>query len=213
MAMYLGIIKYFQSYFDLFNIQQVPRENNTLADTLAGLGAVLKNVNLTNIPIVYIMKSANEQTDEKSDVLALDTNGNDENGDVNSWIQAYKNYLQYGVQPNNNNEARTLRMKASSFTVIDDVFFKKYVKGHYVHEGECGSHTGGRNLSLKVLYMGYYWPIVKQDAIDFVKICAACQRHRPIIHQPSKHLYALIPSWPFMKWGTDIVGKMPPVPG
>ncbi|XP_074363140.1 uncharacterized protein LOC141703552 [Apium graveolens] len=82
-----------------------------------------------------------------------------------------------------------------------------------VHEGECGNHTSGRNLSLKILRLGYYWTTLRQDALDYVKRCDACQRHAPIIHQPSEHLNMFIPSWPFMKWGMDIVGKMPPAPG
>lgn len=68
-------------------------------------------------------------------------------------------------------------------------------------------------MSLKVLRMGYYWPTVKQDAIDYVKKCDACQRNAPVIHQLSEHLHSSIPSWPFMKWGMDIVGKLPTAPG
>lgn len=115
-----------------------------------------------------------------------------------SWIQMYKDYLLHGKQPGNN-EARTLKMKSSRFTVIDEVLFKKSTTGllqrclekdetdmvlRDVHEGKCGNHTAGRNLSLKILHMGYYWRTVWQDAIDYVKKCDACQRHAPIIHQP-----------------------------
>lgn len=95
-------------------------------------------------------------------------------------------------------------MKASRFAVIDNVLFKKSVTGllkrclddheakrvlQDVHEGLCGNHTGGRNLSNKVLRMGYYWPIVKQDVVDYVKKCDVCQRHAPVIHQPSIYTY------------------------
>ena len=59
----------------------------------------------------------------------------------------------------------------------------------------------------------YYWPTVKQDAIDYVKKCDACQRNAPVIHQLSEHLHSSIPSWPFMKWGMNIVGKLPTTPG
>ncbi|XP_074323885.1 uncharacterized protein LOC141660800 [Apium graveolens] len=49
--------------------------------------------------------------------------------------------------------------------------------------------------------------------MEYVKKCDACHRHAPVIHQPSEQLHATVPSWPFMKWGMDIVGKMPPTPG
>ncbi|XP_074367184.1 uncharacterized protein LOC141707737 [Apium graveolens] len=62
-------------------------------------------------------------------------------------------------------------------------------------EGECGNDTNARNLSLKILYLGYYWPTLMHDAIDYIRRCDSSR------------------SWPFMKWGMDIVGKMPPAPG
>ncbi|XP_074377274.1 uncharacterized protein LOC141718789 [Apium graveolens] len=82
-----------------------------------------------------------------------------------------------------------------------------------VHEGDCGNYTNGRNLSLKILRIGYYWPTLRQDTIDYTKKCDTCQRHAPIGHQPSEFLHPSIPSWPFMKWGMDIVEKMPSAPG
>ncbi|XP_074356234.1 uncharacterized protein LOC141695907 [Apium graveolens] len=75
------------------------------------------------------------------------------------------------------------------------------------------NHTNGRNLSLKILRLGYYWMTLRHDALDYAKRCNACQRHSPIIHQPFEHLNMSIPSCPFMKWGMDIMGKMPHAPG
>lgn len=121
-----------------------------------------------------------------------------------------------------------LKMKSSRFTIIDGVLFRKSAMGllqrcldkdeanmvlQDVHEGEPGNHTSGKNLSLNILRMGYYWPTVRHDAIEFVKNCDACHRHAPIIHQPSEYLHASTPSWPLMKWGMDIVDKLPPAPG
>lgn len=119
-------------------------------------------------------------------------------------------------------------MKASRFTLVECVLFKKSSSGllqmylttdvanmvlRDVHEGECRNHSKGRNLSLKILRMGYYWPTIKQDAVEYTKKCDACQRHAHVIHQPSEGLHLSLPSWSFMKWGMDIVGKMPPAPG
>lgn len=130
--------------------------------------------------------------------MSTDDNGMDKS---QSWMTKYKEYLLLGTQPTGSNEARILKMKASRFTVIDNVLFKKSVTGllqrcleneeaerllRDVHEEDCGNHSGGRNLSCKVLRMGYYWPTIKKDAVDYVKKCDACQRHAPIIHQPSE---------------------------
>ncbi|XP_074352134.1 uncharacterized protein LOC141691299 [Apium graveolens] len=61
MITYLDITKGLTNHFDNFSIQQVPRENNVQADALAGLGAVFKNLDLNNIPVVHIMKPSMER--------------------------------------------------------------------------------------------------------------------------------------------------------
>ncbi|XP_063948038.1 uncharacterized protein LOC135152135 [Daucus carota subsp. sativus] len=225
MMHYLDIVKGLKVKFDTFSIQQIPRESNTQADALAGLGAVLKDLSMTTIPVMHLLKPAT-LLPESAEAQIFDIQ--EKNDTEDGWIQTYKNYLLHGILPDNRNDARMLRMKASRFTVIDDVLFKKSATGTLqrclskreaslviqdIHEGECGNHTAARNLSLKALHMGYYWPTLRQDAIEFVKKCDACQRHAPITHQPSEFLHATLPSWPFMKWGMDIVGKMPTAPG
>ncbi|XP_074342444.1 uncharacterized protein LOC141680004 [Apium graveolens] len=123
---YLDITKRLTNYFDTFNIQQVPRENNVQDDALASLGAVSKGLNLNNISFIYITKPDVERLVHDIEMLALNQHDDNTNEDMDSWIQAYKDYLQLGVKPNINNEARILRMKASRFTIIDGELFKKY---------------------------------------------------------------------------------------
>jgi len=54
---------------------------------------------------------------------------------------------------------------------------------------------------------------MRKDAIQFSKKCDACQKHAPMIHQPAELLHSISAPWPFMKWGMDIVGKLPEAPG
>ncbi|XP_074323442.1 uncharacterized protein LOC141660360 [Apium graveolens] len=188
MITYLDITKRLTICIDTFNIQQVPRENNVQADALAGLGAVFKDLSLSNIPVIHIMKPDIERLVHDVEVLALDQRDNNSDEGMDSWIQIYKNYLQLGVKPSDNNEASTLRIKASRFTVVDDELFKKSSTGllqrclkkheaamvlRDAHDGECGNHTNGRNLSLKILRLGYYWPTLRQDVLDYTKKCDA----------------------------------------
>ncbi|XP_074373439.1 uncharacterized protein LOC141713763 [Apium graveolens] len=94
----------------------------------------------------------------------------------------------------------------SRFTIADNELFKKSSTGLFqrclkkyeadmvlrdAHEGECGNHTKWEkpfteNITLRLLLANV---------------------------KPSELLNMSIPSWPFMKWGMDIVGKMPPAPG
>jgi hypothetical protein len=58
--------------------------------------------------------------------------------------------------------------------------------------------------------MGYNWPTMVQDYMDFAKKCAACQFHGNFIHQPPEPLHPTISSWPFEAWGLDVVGPITP---
>ena len=51
------------------------------------------------------------------------------------------------------------------------------------------------------------------DAMEHAKKCDACQRHASVLKQPSEPLDATVAPWPFMRWGMDIVGKLPPASG
>ena len=44
-----------------------------------------------------------------------------------------------------------------------------------VHAGECREHHGKKKLYRCLLQMGYYWPTMKRDIIEFVKKCHSCQ--------------------------------------
>ena len=106
MLAYLNIVKELQAEFDSFNIQQVPRESNTQADALAGLGAIFRHINLTNIPIIHVLKPATEKLDNNKDVLSLDNTVDDNTQQSTSWTHTIKDYLTNDVQLVNNNEAK-----------------------------------------------------------------------------------------------------------
>ncbi|CAA7027871.1 unnamed protein product [Microthlaspi erraticum] len=81
-----------------------------------------------------------------------------------------------------------------------------------LHHGECGSHSGGRSLVLRAVRAGYYWPTMSNDATRFARQCDKCQRHAQVSKLPPENLKSISSSWPFMKWGMDIVGKLPTAP-
>ena len=51
-----------------------------------------------------------------------------------------------------------------------------------IHEGICGSHTGGRSLAHRVISQGYWWSYMQADALKYVRECDKCQRFAPLIH-------------------------------
>jgi hypothetical protein len=48
-----------------------------------------------------------------------------------------------------------------------------------------------------------------KDSIDYAQKCVECQKHAHIPHVPPEPLHPVISPWPFMKWGMDLVGKLP----
>ena len=90
-------------------------------------------------------------------------------------------------------------MQAAHFTLIEDNLYKRYFTGPYLkclndveaqyvlaelHEGVCCNHIGMRTLAHRAHSQGCYWPTMRQNAENYVKMCDRWQ------------MYALIPRMP-----------------
>jgi len=78
------------------------------------------------------------------------------------------------------------------------------------HSGVCGAHQPGLTFHDHIERMGYYWPTMVQDCIDYAKRCDACQYHANFIHRPPKSLHPTVTSWPFEAWGLDVIRPITP---
>ncbi|KAK4397400.1 hypothetical protein Sango_1576600 [Sesamum angolense] len=76
------------------------------------------------------------------------------------------------------------------------------------HSGFCGAHQSGPKLHFRIKRMGYYWPTMVKDCMDYARRCQACQFHANLIHQPPELLHPTVASWPFDAWGLDVVGPL-----
>ncbi|XP_074290221.1 uncharacterized protein LOC141616951 [Silene latifolia] len=81
---------------------------------------------------------------------------------------------------------------------------------HEAHSGICGAHQSGPKLHDRVKRMGYYWPTMVQDCMDFAKKCEPCKFYPNFIQQPPEPLHPIVSSWPFEAWGLDVVGPLTP---
>ncbi|KAD2028401.1 hypothetical protein E3N88_41990 [Mikania micrantha] len=223
LAKYLEIVKDIVGYFYTFDITQVPREENDEADVLANLASFLKTCDDINIPILHIQNQAID-IENWNQILKpknIDTR-------EISWIIPIKEYLQTGKIPDGETNNRAFKIRVSRYIIIRDILYRNSVAGPYlkclekpeslevmkdIHEGDCRNHTKGRALLSKILRTGYFWPTMRKDAMSYSQRCDACQRHGNILHQPAEPLYPVVSSWPFMKWGMDIVGKIPKAQG
>ncbi|GKV37206.1 hypothetical protein SLEP1_g45263 [Rubroshorea leprosula] len=108
-------------------------------------------------------------------------------------------YLQTGELLEDPSAAKLIKHRAAHFTLLDNQLYKRAASMpllrclipfeveyamREVHEGVCGTHIGGRTLARKLLRHGYYWPIMVEDAQNYVKKCLTCQFNVDDIHMP-----------------------------
>ncbi|KAJ9556549.1 hypothetical protein OSB04_011163 [Centaurea solstitialis] len=218
MMSYLKAVKDRIARFEQILIEQIPRDLNMQADALANLGSAFHDPFMENIPILHLTTATIAANDEVQ-----------MNEELYNWSLDIWNYLKHDQLPEDKMEARKTRSKASRYTIFEDQLYRRSTTGlllrcvtskvpinqilQEMHDGECGNHAGGRSLANRISRQGYYWPTLREDAIAYVQQCDACQKHSGMVHRPSEPLHSVLIPWPFMRWGMDIVGKLPPAPG
>ncbi|GJW81311.1 reverse transcriptase domain-containing protein [Tanacetum coccineum] len=106
----------------------------------------------------------------------------DEEGET--WMTPIINCLERGIWPEDQNEARALRMKINQYVMEEGVLFKRSylmpmlrcvgpLHANYVireiHMGACSMHLKARLVVAKAIRQGYYWPTMYQDAREEIR--------------------------------------------
>ncbi|GJU04038.1 reverse transcriptase domain-containing protein [Tanacetum coccineum] len=82
-----------------------------------------------------------------------------------------------------------------------------------IHMGSCGMPDGPRRAVHKAMNVGYFCPSMHQDANNEVSSYDSCQVYPPVPKLPKNDMISVTSTWPFRKWGMDIVGPFPEAPG
>ena len=53
-----------------------------------------------------------------------------------------------------------------------------------VHKGDYGAHLGGRALVRKILRPGFFWPTLRLDVAQKVRMCEKCQKRALLTIKP-----------------------------
>ena len=122
-------------------------------------------------------------------------------------------FLSKVVLPEDKSDVEKIRRKAPRFWLSkDQKLYRRSFLGPYLlcihpealelileklHEGTCGSHTGGRSLAYRAITQGYWWPNMQKEALEYTKKCDQCQRFASNTHQPGGFLNPLSSPWPF----------------
>jgi hypothetical protein len=144
------------------------------------------------------------------------------------WQTPITLYLQGHYHPSNRNEAKRLKHRSRDFALVEGQLYKKRISQPMlkcitenegikilceVHSGTCGSHSGPRALTAKVIRQGFYWPAIICTANRVTQSCKACQKLSPRSGSPSQFTKLIAHTWPLQCWGLDIVGPLPTAQG
>ncbi|GKV18274.1 hypothetical protein SLEP1_g28679 [Rubroshorea leprosula] len=211
MVKYVALVAELKCKFQKFCLSKIPRPENEQVDSLSKFAS---DSSLSSRSV--FVEVLDEPSFMKPQMMEISTNP-----DTPSWTNSITSFLRDEIVPEDRQEGMKLRKKASRYTLVDGVLYKRSFslpllrclnpyEAEYalreVHEGVCGSHVGARTLAHKVLRQGYYWPNMHKDATYFVQKCPKCQFFAHLTHQPTKELTNLVALWPFAQWGLDLLG-------
>ena len=161
-----------------------------------------------NLPRVILIKDLGKTSGERGNLICVPH--------VRiwpSWMDSIIQFLSKDVLPEDKSEAEKIRRKAPWFWRSEDQkLYKRSFSGPYLlcihpeasellleelHEGICGSHTGGRSITYRAITQGYWWPNMQKEALEYAKKCDQCQRFAPNTHQLGEFLNPLSNPWLF----------------
>ena len=158
MQEYLSQVRSIQTKFEVFDVSHVPRGGNTYADSLA----TLATSSAQDLPRVILVEDLYTPTTLHKDMPRIHQ--------INlglSWMDPISLYLERDILPEEKSKVEKVQRKAPRFWLSEDrKLYKRSFSGPYLlcvhleasellleelHEGVCGSHTGGRSLSHRVI--------------------------------------------------------------
>ena len=211
----MNLVRRLIEEFKVIRLEQIPRESNAEADSLAK-AASQKDLGVLGMIPLELLECPSVP---EAEVRQIETGEA-----VETWMTPIWSYIKDGTLPEDKMEARKLRYKAARYVDYEGSLYKrgfnqpllKCIGGEEcnyilreVHEGICGNHSGGNSLAQKILRQGYYWPTLKEDALKFAKACDKCQRFANYVNSPAAPLTSLMSPWPFAMWGIDLIGELP----
>ena len=117
MAAYLLKAKDLLSAFSSFKIQQVPRERNTQADALARLAFTKDSELLEVVPVEFLSTPSIMPTESQSTVNSVTS--------TDTWMTPIIQYLKDNYLPEDEKQARLLRLKAAKYILYDGKLYRR----------------------------------------------------------------------------------------
>ena len=125
------------------------------------------------------------------------------------WRQPLIDYLEHGKLTEDPCHKTKVQRRAPRFIHNKGTLYRRSFDGLFLrcfgkdegdqameeaYSGVCGAHQSGPKLYHWIKRMGYYWPTMVKDCMDYAKTCEACQLHANYIHQPLEPLHPTVAS-------------------
>ena len=149
---YLSQVKSMQSKFDSFDLLHVPKSGNAHTDSLA----MLATSSAQDLPRVILIKDLYKPSRTGDTVQINQIRGGP------SWMDSIIQFLKEDILSEEKVETAKIRKKTTSYWLLENQkLYKRSFSGPYLlcvhleqteslleemHEGICGSHTGGGNV-------------------------------------------------------------------
>ena len=107
-----------------------------------------------------------------------------------SWMDPIVAYLRHESLPSDSKQAHKIKIQSARYWISPDgKLYRRSFSGGYLqcihpskvedflyelHEGSCGSHTGGKSLAHRARSQGYWWPYMQKDALIYAQKCEKC---------------------------------------
>ena len=159
---YLSQVRHLQSGFKSFSLLHIPRSENTHAKFLA----TLATSSAQSIPWIILIEDLCIPTEVKGKVVHVHQVGP-------SWMDPIVLFPREDILPEDKSETDKVWRKVPRFQLSEDQkLYKRSFSEPYLlcihpealellleelHDGICGSHTGGRSLPHKAITQGYWW--------------------------------------------------------
>ncbi|GKE75468.1 reverse transcriptase domain-containing protein, partial [Tanacetum coccineum] len=180
MTQYLEKVKSLIESFKIFSIKQVPQSENKKADALSKIAST----SFTHLTKQVLVETLKRKSIEEREILAV----LEEEGYCR--MAPLIEYLTEVTLPAETKKARTIKIKARQYTMVNGVLYKKSF--------------------LEPCKGDQIWILLADNAQRrVIRTCNACQTHQPVPRNPQQKLTPITSPWPFYKWGIDISDPFP----
>jgi hypothetical protein len=135
-----------------------------------------------------LVKPSAKATEPSEDIGLMVIDGPDQQSGFD-WMSQIRSYLENRPLADDDAEIEDIARKSRMYHLIDGVLYRQSANGMMmrcifkdediqllqdIHSGVCEAHSSWRSIVRKAFRHRFYWPTVKDDAMEIVTKCRDC---------------------------------------